>query len=160
MDEEFNELLETMQPVLLEPNELVNWNKVYSNVDALSIQLHILNSLFTCKDNEIEKKFIELLNYDEKILLVVPSIIALSSQDKNIVDCLLSVGEIKLNFLKRKNTDSEYVEFLRKVGFFNIFTDKKVSNLYDYIVGVEVGRDTHARKNRTGKKWKKLFLLF
>ncbi|MBY7704696.1 hypothetical protein JIY74_31390 [Vibrio harveyi] len=32
-----------------------------------------------------------------------------------------------------------------------LFEDKRITNLHDYILGVEVGMDTNARKNRSGK---------
>ena len=39
---------------------------------------------------------------------------------------------------------------MRKTGIYDLLENHLVSNLYDYVTGVEVGMDTNARKNRTG----------
>lgn len=35
-----------------------------------------------------------------------------------------------------------------KSGIINLFKDKKIKNLVDYTIGVEVGLDSNGRKNR------------
>lgn len=41
--------------------------------------------------------------------------------------------------------------FGQRTGILDLLRNKIKGNLKDYIVGVEVGMDTNARKNRTGK---------
>ncbi len=45
----------------------------------------------------------------------------------------------------------ELITFFNESGLKGIFQDKSIKNLVDYVFGVEVGMDTNARKNRTGK---------
>ncbi|EJW95311.1 type ii site-specific deoxyribonuclease [gut metagenome] len=42
------------------------------------------------------------------------------------------------------------MEFLEKTGLADIFREKKVQNLVDYVFGIETGLDSNARKNRGG----------
>ena len=54
--------------------------------------------------------------------------------------------EIKLNNELTKNL----LNFFRESGLKDVFQDKNIKNIIDYCLGVEVGIDTNARKNRTG----------
>ena len=47
-----------------------------------------------------------------------------------------------------------YLQFMKKSGLFVIFNSTK--NLFDYVLGVEVGMDTNARKNRSGEAMEQL----
>ena len=55
----------------------------------------------------------------------------------------------------KKSTDPAsiegYLEFIDKTGLKNLITQKKIKNLVDYMIGVEAGLDSKARKNRGGK---------
>lgn len=43
------------------------------------------------------------------------------------------------------------MEFIEDTGLLNVFQDKHIKNLVDYVFGVETGLDTHGRKNRIGE---------
>lgn len=47
-------------------------------------------------------------------------------------------------------------EFLEDSGLSDLFSSGKISNLVDYVIGVEVGLDSNARKNRAGKNMERL----
>lgn len=42
------------------------------------------------------------------------------------------------------------MEYLNDTGLTEIFQDKKIKDLVDYVFGIETGLDTNARKNRSG----------
>ena len=42
------------------------------------------------------------------------------------------------------------VEFIQDTGLEEVFRNKQITNLVDYVFGVEVGLDTYARSNRSG----------
>lgn len=42
------------------------------------------------------------------------------------------------------------MEYLEGTGLANIFREKRINNLVDYVSGIEVGLDSNARKNRSG----------
>jgi type II restriction enzyme len=44
---------------------------------------------------------------------------------------------------------------LEETGLYEIFKNKDITNLVDYVFGVEVGLDTNARKNRGGDNMSK-----
>ena len=41
--------------------------------------------------------------------------------------------------------------FLKTTGLLNLFQNKDLTNLVDYVFGIETGMDTNARKNRSGQ---------
>ena len=44
----------------------------------------------------------------------------------------------------------DYIRFMRETGLFELIQNHIINNLYDYVLGVEVGLDSNARKNRGG----------
>lgn len=42
------------------------------------------------------------------------------------------------------------VQYIEQTGLAEVFKNKDISNLVDYVFGIEVGLDTNARKNRGG----------
>lgn len=45
----------------------------------------------------------------------------------------------------------DYAEFLKSSGLFDLISNRKIKNLVDYAIGIEVGLDSNSRKNRSGK---------
>jgi len=91
------------------------------------------------------------MKYPETIP-VIPSIIAIREQSIP----LLEVGEKALyrvfDFSRKRLNDDEakdLVEFCENVGILQLFAE--INDLYAYLLGVEVGLDSNARKNRSGK---------
>jgi len=53
------------------------------------------------------------------------------------------------------------LEYICETGLAGVFKNKEISNLVDYVFGIEVGLDTNARKNRGGDNMSKaVSLLF
>lgn len=42
------------------------------------------------------------------------------------------------------------IEFLKQTGLAELFRNKRIKNLVDYVFGIETGLDSNARKNRSG----------
>ena len=51
------------------------------------------------------------------------------------------------------------IDYIEQTGLAEIFKNKNVTNLVDYVFGVEVGLDTNARKNRGGENMAKAVAL-
>ena len=49
------------------------------------------------------------------------------------------------------------IDYIDQTGLAEIFKNKNITNLVDYVFGIEVGLDTNARKNRTGENMAKAF---
>ena len=76
------------------------------------------------------------------------------NKEESIID-KTSLEIINYNFLKpfiiNDELKEKYYVFFYKTGLENLIKNKKIKNLVDYVFGIEVGMDTNARKNRTGK---------
>jgi type II restriction enzyme len=138
----------------------VNWEKVRKNAEELRIELSLMNSLIGSE--EIEKDFKELIiNYPEA-LRTIPILLAVRDLKFPVIIDFFNVkkGVKTMDFNKtRRSTVSEkeidgYLQFMKKSGLFVIFNSTK--NLFDYVLGVEVGMDTNARKNRSGDAMEQL----
>ena len=66
------------------------------------------------------------------------------------VFCMDKDGTYNFDFKNMNYTIDDYVMFMRKTGLFELLEKHLVSNLYDYVIGVEVGLNSNGRKNRGG----------
>ena len=44
----------------------------------------------------------------------------------------------------------DYIRFMNESGLFDLLQNHIINNLYDYVLGIEVGLDSNGRKNRGG----------
>ena len=145
MERNFKEWLSTMRDSIATWRYYTDFEKVYSNVESIKVELNILNSLIVSRN--IENEFKQLLKEYPKILKVVPILLAKREKEIKITD---AEGEFLFNFNKPNYTIEEYTKFMRETGLFDLLEKHIINNLVDYVTGVEVGMDTNGRKNRTG----------
>lgn len=145
MKRNFNEWLSTMKDSIATWKYYTDFEKVYSNVEFIKVELNILNSLIDSKN--IENEFKKLLKEYPKTLKVIPILLAKREKEIKIQD---AEGEFLFNFNKLNYTIDEYAKFMRNTGLFDLLEKHIIHNLVDYVTGVEVGMDTNGRKNRTG----------
>jgi type II restriction enzyme len=119
--------------------------KVHRNVDAIKVELNILNSLIGAVN--IESDFDKLLADYPKILKCIPLLLAVRSNEIYAID---EDGEYTFSFRKMNYSLDEYKMFMRKTGLFDLLQNHIISNLVDYATGVETGLDSNTRKNRGG----------
>jgi type II restriction enzyme len=123
----------------------VDFDKVHRNVDAIKVELNILNSLIGSKD--IDSTFETLLERYPECLKCVPLLLAVRESEIYAID---GDGEFRFSFRTMNYTIAEYKAFMRKTGLFALLEKHIVSNLVDYATGVETGLDSNGRKNRGG----------
>ena len=146
MKRNFNEWVNKFIDSVADWRYYTDFPKVYNNVDAIKVELNLLNSLINSKD--IENDFRNLVTKYPEVLKAVPILIAKRGSEVRVVD----KGKDKnFNFNKLNYTIDEYVYFMDKTGLFDLLSNHIISDLLDYVKGVEVGLDSNARKNRTGK---------
>ena len=144
-EEEFktfmSQLIETNAPLSF----FSDFKKIAANVDAISIKLNQLNYLVG-KDN-MEEAVRRLWDENPKVFSVLDILIAVRASDKK--KAIARNGQIQLieNFFK---TPEGVIEYLEDTSLKQVLQDKHVTNLVDYVFGVETGLDTNARKNRSG----------
>lgn len=145
MKRNFNEWLSTMKDSIATWKYYTDFEKVYSNVESIKVELHILNSLIGSKN--IENEFKQLLVEYPKTLKVIPILLAKREKEIKITN---AEGEFLFNFNQPNYSIDEYTKFMRETGLFDLLEKHIINNLVDYVTGVEVGMDTNGRKNRTG----------
>ena len=129
----------------------IDFNKVYNNVDAIKIELNILNSLIGSKN--IESDFENLIKKYPETLKCIPILLAVREYEIFAGEN----GDVKLyTFNKQINTIADYNMFMNKTGLFDLLSNHIINNLYDYVTGVETGLDSNGRKNRGGHQMEDL----
>lgn len=74
-----------------------------------------------------------------------PVIEDFTSSEIRVANLRFNIGrDVRL----REGEVTEYSDFAEKSGIFLLFS--AIKDFYDYVLGVEVGMDTNARKNRSG----------
>ncbi len=127
----------------------VDFDKIYSNIDKVKIELNILNSLIGSKN--IETDFENLIKKYPETLKCIPLLLAVRADECDwSSDVCSSDLEFTYNFKKANLTVEQYKIFMRKTGLFDLIADHIVNNLFDYATGVETGLDSNGRKNRGG----------
>ena len=122
-----------------------DFEKIYKNVDAIKVELNIMNSLIG--NENIEEDFISLYKRYPEILKCIPILLAKRESDILTLDF---DGEHLWDFRNANYEIEEYIVFMRKTGIFDLMQQKHIHSLVDYVTGVETGLDSNARKNRGG----------
>lgn len=144
-EEEFNLFISQLSETNATLSFWTDFEKIKTNVANVEIKLNTLNYLLG-KQN-LPSAVSELWREDRKVFDVLQILIACREHDNKKV--INSDGEIVL--LKSYfNSVDGVLEFIYGTGLADIFRDKNVKNLVDYVFGVEVGLDSNARKNRSG----------
>ena len=58
--------------------------------------------------------------------------------------------EYLFKFNKMVYSIDDYVRFMKESGLFDLLQNHIINNLYDYVLGIEVGLDSNGRKNHGG----------
>jgi len=149
----FNYFLETTLPTNKTYSFFVDWEKIKNNIKKHKEKIHILNSLREEKEDTIEVAFMKLSKKYPEVISALPILIAeRAKKGKIMLYDLISKDFVEFKFNKKKYTDEEIFkikEFCKNTGVLSLLIS--VKDLCDYLLGVEVGLDSHARKNRGGR---------
>lgn len=147
MQRDFNAWLSTFRESIADYKYYINFKKVYENVNALKIELNLLNSLIGSKD--IETDFINLYTKYPEVLKAIPILLAKRECDIYCQDA--NGGHLfRFNTDEYKTEGEKYVYFMKETGLFDLLESHLINNLIDYVTGVETGLDSNGRKNRGG----------
>lgn len=164
-----DELAKQFEENLLDTNRGYNYYVDWSNIsgyDKYSIEIHAMDVLINCKEEDFYCKFRELLEKLPNVIEVFPYLFALAKNDRVQV---IKNGELKIIGTEIDSENFETFNFNGKrlkenfceevLGYYNFFCDMGLKDLFqnlleksvqDYIVGVLVGLDSNGRKNRGG----------
>lgn len=145
MARNFNEWLGKFKTSISNYKYYVDFEKIYKNVENVKVELNILNSLIGSKN--IEEEFQNILIKYPETLECIPLLLAVRSKEIFVKD---EVNEYLFKFDKMIYSVDDYIKFMRESGLFDLLQNHIINNLYDYVLGVEVGLDSNGRKNRGG----------
>ena len=145
MKRDFNEWLSKFKTSISDYTYYVDFEKIYKNVDKVKVELNILNSLIGSQN--IEEEFQNILIKYPETLECIPLLLAVRSREIFIKD---QMNEYLFKFDKMIYSIEDYIRFMRESGLFDLLQNHIINNLYDYVLGIEVGLDSNGRKNRGG----------
>ena len=145
MERDFKQWLALFRTSIANYQYYTYFDKVFSNVDAIKVELNIMNSLIGSKN--IENDFDNLLCKYPSILKCITILIAKREMDIEAID---EEGSFCYNFKKMNYSVEQYKIFMRKTGIFNLIENRIIGSLVDYVTGIETGLDSNGRKNRGG----------
>lgn len=154
VDEIVRAFQDTLIPTNRTPRFYVNWTKVKENVDEIKLELALWNRLMGSQNPKND--FVKLIRRYPESLRVLPILLAIRELEFPVIEDFTSseirVANLRFNigrdFRLSEGEVTEYSDFAEKSGIFLLFS--AIKDFYDYVLGVEVGMDTNARKNRSG----------
>lgn len=155
MNRNFNEWLSKFKTSISDYTYYVDFEKIYKNVDKVKVELNILNSLIGSKN--IEEEFQNILIKYPETLECIPLLLAVRSREIFVKD---EINEYLFKFDKMVYSINDYIKFMKESGLFDLLQNHIINNLYDYVLGIEVGLDSNGRKNRGGHLMENLVELY
>lgn len=154
MSKPFNLFLSQLSETNATLDYFTDFKKIISNVSKIEIKLNQLNYLIG-KEN-LNQAISELYEESPNAFTILDILIAVRTKDKK--KTFNNSGKIVLMETYFESLES-IIEFINETGLGEIFKNRNVKNLVDYVFGVEAGLDTNARKNRGGDNMSKAVAL-
>lgn len=155
MKEQFKTFLSQLSETNATLDYFVDFQKVIANVRKIALKLNQLNYLIG-KDN-LEEAINELYEENPKVFEVLDILIAVRNKNTKTLDNIGKIVSLENYFTSPKSI----LEYICETRLAEVFKNKEITNLVDYVFGIEVGLDTNARKNRGGDNMSKaVSLLF
>ncbi|WP_339033495.1 DpnII family type II restriction endonuclease [Spiroplasma endosymbiont of Cantharis rufa] len=141
MKKNFDLFYNNLKPSIMEIKDYVDYQKVFNNVYKRDSDLKLLNQVLK-SDNPV-KELELVLESNPSIKTLIPNLIAIRKNIIQTIDREINIGQ--------NSSIEDVLELIEKSGIIRFFKEKKITNIIDYLIGLEVGMDTNARKNRVGK---------
>lgn len=125
-----------------------DFKKISTSVNMIEIHLNALNYLLNKQD--LEQAVRDLWDANPKAFKVLDILIAVRSSAK--CPCLYKeIDSWDCHSTRELIKNPEGImQFLNETGLADVFKNGKITNLVDYVFGIETGLDSNARKNRSG----------
>lgn len=147
-------LCEVLCDTFIETNHtydfFVNWTKVAQNRNTFKYEVALLRSLQ--KSSNPTTDFRNLLGRYPEVIKVIPILLACREGIIKVLNSIEPDIEYKIFDFSKGSYGPEEIErvvqFTQKTGLLDMLC--QMESATDYLLGVEVGLDTNARKNRSG----------
>ena len=146
MKRDFAQWLLTFTDSIANYKYYIDFETIYKNAEIYKIELNMLNSLIGSKN--IEKEFEDLVKKYPEVLKCIHILLPVRQYEIIVLD--EDGNKFEYNFKKMNYDVEQYKVFMRETGLFELLEKHLVNNLYDYVLGVESGLNSNARKNRGG----------
>jgi len=146
MKRNFAEWLLTFTDSIADYKYYIDFETIYKNAEEHKIELNMLNSLIG--SNNIEVEFENLVSKYPSVLKCIPCLLAVRQSEIIVLDN--DENKFEYNFNEMNYDIKQYSVFMRETGLFELLEKHLINNLYDYVLGVECGLNSNARKNRGG----------
>lgn len=148
---DFEEWLSTFRKSINGYKYYTDFDTVYKKARELKIEINILNSLIGSDD--VKNDFLNILVQYPNCLKAIPILLAVREKE---IYCQDLNGAVIYEFEEMQQSPDEYAYFMEQTGLFDLLERHLIANLYDYVVGVEVGLGSNGRKNRGGHQMEDL----
>lgn len=150
----FNEWINSFKKSINNYDYYVDFDKVYQRANSYKTELFLMNSLIG--SHNIREDFSALVQKYPHVVETIPILLAVRSWEIYCIE-----GTVGHTYVFNGNSShiepiERYIEFMDKVGLFDLIENHLINNLYDYVIGIEVGLDSNARKNRGGHQMEDL----
>lgn len=146
MTRNFAEWLLTFTDSIADYKYYIDFETIYKNANKYKVELNIINSLVGSKN--IEKDFIEIVKKYPEVLKCIPTLLAVRQNEIKVLDN--DGNRFEYNFDNMNYSVEQYSVFMKETGLFDLIGNHIINNVYDYVLGVESGLNSNARKNRGG----------
>ena len=146
MKRNFAEWLLTFTDSIANYKYYIDFETIYKNAEIYKIELNMLNSLIGSQN--IEQDFENLIHKYPEVLKCVPILLAVRQTEIIVLDD--EGNKFEYNFKNMNYNVEQYTTFMRETDLFDLLEKHLINNLYDYVLGVECGLNSNARKNRGG----------
>ena len=146
MKRDFAEWLLTFTDSIADYKYYIDFETIYKNAERYKIELNMMNSLIGSEN--IEQDFENLVKKYPEVLKCVPTLLAVRQTEIIVLDD--EGNKFEYNFNNMNYSVEQYTVFMRETGLFDLLEKHLINNLYDYVLGVECGLNSNARKNRGG----------
>lgn len=159
----FKTLTSTFTPTIFTWDYFSDFEKIQNNTFKIKVSLNILNSLLW--ESNIEENFLEIIKNYPETREVLPILVAVRDKFSIILDSKTKeITNISVLFDKNcfltKELEQELLTFFRESWLKQVFENKYITNLNDYVFWIETWLDSNARKNRTWTLMENLVLDF
>lgn len=142
---EINDFIKNIKETNLTLDSLIDISKINLNIENIRMDLYQLNYIISNNEEEIIKKIKLLWEKDKFCFKVIINLVGIKDINKKFI-----LNNKIYKFDEFINSLENIILFFKETGLINLIIKNKITSFVDYFVGLEVGMDTNARKNRTG----------